>query len=68
MAVMTLSLLYKSYFTMSEIVYPFWFYSGVVASKVYALRQESRLRRSAATAPGPFRTGWREAAPVSYRR
>jgi hypothetical protein len=46
---MTLALIYKSIFSMAPIAYPFWFYSGVVASKALQLRLANRAQERAAT-------------------
>lgn len=56
---MGMALFYKSVFTMNEIGYLFWFYSGLVASKAYALRRSS-VRRPSRVLEAPLRP-WREA-------
>jgi hypothetical protein len=43
--IMTLALMYKSVFSMTEIGYLFWFYSGIVASRAVEVRGEIRARR-----------------------
>ncbi len=49
MLIMTFALLYHSIFSMNEIGYPFWFYSGVVAARARALRRSVGV-------PGPATT------------
>lgn len=50
---MGMALFYKSIFSMNEIAYLFWFFSGVVAREAYAMRQERRQRASSRPAAGP---------------
>jgi hypothetical protein len=71
MAIMAFSLIYKAVFSMTEIGYLFWFYTGVVASAAFEQRARNRARsaryRSTAThyAEGSFgldgapASGWR---------
>lgn len=40
--IMTMALVYKSVFTMNEIAYLFWFYTGVVARQAYLARRARR--------------------------
>ncbi|HEX6994504.1 MAG TPA: hypothetical protein VF339_10210 [Gammaproteobacteria bacterium] len=49
---MGMALFYKSVFSMNEIGYLFWFYSGVVASKACAWRRLAARRRSGLVRPG----------------
>lgn len=57
MLLMGMALFYKSVFLMNEIGYLLWFYSGVVASKTYALRRSSpgRLGRPIGTPLNTYR-------------
>ena len=55
MLVMFLALLYKSIFSMNEIGYLFWFYSGVVASRVLEERRAEKRGRAGTRAS---RFGW----------
>jgi hypothetical protein len=57
MVVMTFGLLYKSVFSMNDVGYLFWYFSGVVASRAAAVRQAQR-----AAAPRPIPAAWRLAA------
>jgi len=54
MVVMAFGLLYKSVFSMNDVGYLFWYFSGAVASRAAALRQAQRVsvRR---TIPAPWR-------------
>jgi hypothetical protein len=54
--VMTFALVYKSVFSMNDLGYPFWYFSGVVASRAVAVRQAARTRVRQAPA------SWRLAA------
>src|SRR5690606_2402927 len=45
-----MALMYKRSFSMNEVAYLFWFFSGIVAREAYLLRQE---RRSRVTSPEP---------------
>ncbi len=48
---MGMALFYKSVFSMNEIGYLFWFYSGIVAGKACAVRRLSARRRSSVVGP-----------------
>jgi hypothetical protein len=44
MIVMTFALIYKSVFSMNDFAYPFWYFTGVVASRAVVVRQAARKR------------------------
>lgn len=60
MAVMTFALIYKSVLSMNEIGYPFWFYSGVVASHAVAQRRARRSRAGQSLSQRPSAAGGAE--------
>jgi len=54
--IMTFGLVYKAVFSMNDLGYPFWYFSGVVASRAVLVRQAARPRVRQAPA------SWRLAA------
>jgi hypothetical protein len=56
MIIMTFGLVYKAVFSMNDLGYPFWYFSGVVASRAVLVRQAARRRVRQAPA------SWRLAA------
>jgi hypothetical protein len=48
--IMTMALMYKAVFTINEIAYLFWFFSGVVARNAHVARAEARQRAAEARA------------------
>jgi hypothetical protein len=61
--IMGLGLVYKSVFSMTEIGYLFWLYSGIVVSRVVALRRRERTEQAEARsaglrAQGSLSAGW----------
>ena len=42
--IMTFGLVYKAVFSMNDLGYPFWYFSGVVASRAVLVRQAARRR------------------------
>ncbi len=54
MVIMTVALMYKSVFSMNEIAYLFWFYTGVIARRAYV---EKRSRAAPAPAAANVRAG-----------
>jgi hypothetical protein len=55
--VMTFGLVYKSVFSMNDVGYLFWYFSGVVASRAVAVRHAARRRVRRAPASWRFAAG-----------
>ena len=62
MIVMAFGLLYKSVFSMNDVGYLFWYFSGLVASRAYAVRH-AHVSRATRRVPA----AWRTAAEPSAR-
>jgi hypothetical protein len=54
---MTFGLVYKSVFSMNDVGYLFWYFSGVVASRAVAVRHAARRRVRRAPASWRFAAG-----------
>jgi hypothetical protein len=71
-AIMAFGLIYKSVFSMNEIGYLFWFYTGVVAGRAFEVREKKRAtlrqRRSDTSAfDGVRGQGWAEQPAMGWR-
>jgi hypothetical protein len=71
-AIMAFGLIYKSVFSMNEIGYLFWFYTGVVAGRAFEAREKKRAtlrqRRGDTSAfDGVRGQGWAEQPAMGWR-